>query len=483
MMSVYVDSVRDVEILAIQNITAEQGNVADYTRERRAKSPSSTPEGLLQPSTNTSNESDISQSIANAEPPKENQLNETPGGGGPATTRNNFTAGVVGEPLQLQNIGPVDRTLILKQLISKTAEKYEGSLIAIGQNPESLSDCGVYLHILWRKSNPQNFWLYVGQAAELRERIRTHNDIYRRKRNPSLHYHVWDSAEDIESVFVTLGFSEKPTSVKTQLLLNLLEMWMALVFQTLTSVHLDQYLPESVNKLWSGNHLNVALPLWQGFTEEDQAVGLAVGGRMSFQQHLFSDDPTIRQWAENARDAFNDIRNSPDALLRQYYQNLLSRCRARGQEASQRRKSMNIMKYLEPTKTTVKTSHEGELCEVLCGSFRFTISQLLGLHLKAGDQVFLQFHLAGSRHPNAYAQLAETRDPASRLAVSISGHDAQGSFHTWLQTQGIRNVYKMNSLVDVLEGFSFEESQKFERRWHSVRLVAGDGSSRKNVYT
>ncbi|KAE8313701.1 hypothetical protein BDV41DRAFT_564118 [Aspergillus transmontanensis] len=401
-------------------------------RPQSPSSSSSSEEELIQPSTKTFDE-----------------LNENPSVEGPARTRNNFIAGVVGKPLQLQNIGPVDRALILKQLISKTAEKYEESLIAIGQNPENLSICGVYLHILWRRSNPQNFWLYVGQGAELRERIRTHNDIYRRKRNPSLHYHVWDSAEDMESIFVTLGTSEKPTSVKTQLLLNLLEMWMALVFQTLTSLHLDEYLPDSVNRLWLGHHLNVALPLWQGFTDEDQA------------QHLFSEDPTIRQWAESARDAFNDIRNSPDALLRQYYQNLLSKRQAQGQQTWQKKKSMNIMRYLEPTKTTVKVSHEGEMCE------------LLGLHLRD----------AGSRHPNAYAQMAEARDPANRLAISISGHNTQGSFHTWLQTKGSRNVFKINSLVDVLEGYSLEESKQFQRRWHPRRMISRDSSSRKHVYT
>ncbi|KAE8322237.1 hypothetical protein BDV39DRAFT_218849 [Aspergillus sergii] len=295
------------------------------------------------------------------------------------------------------------------------------SLIAIGQNPENLSICGVYLHILWRRSNPQNFWLYVGQGAELRERVRTHNDIYRRKH----------SAEDMESIFVTLVTSEKPTSVKTQLLLNLHKMWMALVFQTLTSLHLDEYLPDSVNRLWSGHHLNVALPLCE-----------AVSGRISFQQHLFSEDPTIRQWAESARDAFNDIRNSPDALLRQYYQNLLSKRQAQGQQTWQKKKSMNIMRYLEPTKTTVKVSHEGKMCEVSCA-----------------------------------------RDPASRLAISISGYNTQGSFHTWLQTKGSRNVFKINPLVDVLEGYPLEESEQFQRRWHPRRMVSRDSSSRKHVYT
>ncbi|OGM40135.1 hypothetical protein ABOM_011815 [Aspergillus bombycis] len=100
------------------------------------------------------------------------------------------------------------------------------------------------------------------------------------------------------SIFVILGTTEKPASVKTQLLLNLIELGIALVFQTMSS-HLDEYLPKSVSRLWSGNHLNVALPLWQDFTE-DQAASEAVGGRISFQQYLFSDDPKIRQWAENA---------------------------------------------------------------------------------------------------------------------------------------------------------------------------------------
>ena len=57
---------------------------------------------------------------------------------------------------------------------------------------------------------------------------------------------------------------------------------------------------------------------------------------------------------------------------------------------------MNTIRHLDPINTTVKASHKGEICEILCGSFRFAIPQLLGL---------------------------------------------------WAQ-----NVFKMNSIVDVLEG-------------------------------
>ncbi|PYH92767.1 hypothetical protein BO71DRAFT_400268 [Aspergillus ellipticus CBS 707.79] len=61
------------------------------------------------------------------------------------------------------------------------------------------------------------------------------------------------------------------------------EMWMALIFQTLTSLRLKEFLPKDAKILWSGNHLNVALPLWQGFTgnEEQIAAQDAYGGRVS----------------------------------------------------------------------------------------------------------------------------------------------------------------------------------------------------------
>lgn len=85
-------------------------------------------------------------------------------------------------------------------------------------------------------------------------------------------------------------------------------------------------------------------------------------------------------WAECAKDTFDDIKNSANAILRQYYQNLLFKRRVPGQQARQKKgQSMNIIRYFEPTNTTVKASHEGEIHEIVCGSFRFTISQLLGL--------------------------------------------------------------------------------------------------------
>ena len=44
-------------------------------------------------------------------------------------------------------------------------------------------------------------------------------------------------------------------------------MFMARVLQTLRSVDLPNFLANDAPKPWAGMHLNVALPLFQGFTE------------------------------------------------------------------------------------------------------------------------------------------------------------------------------------------------------------------------
>jgi hypothetical protein len=95
------------------------------------------------------------------------------------------------------------------------------------------------------------------------------------------------------------GFSEK----QMHLLLNLVEMWMCNVFQTLPRTSLEKYAPLGSRIAWAGQHLNVALPLWQSFRDnedsklwEEQAMGVSKEG---FRDFLFSADPPIRAWLES----------------------------------------------------------------------------------------------------------------------------------------------------------------------------------------
>lgn len=353
-------------------------------------------------------------------------------------------------------------------------------MTSIGQDPAKSDGAGTYLHVLWNTADPSNFWLYVGQAGKLSERMGNHNNQVRRRLFPSLHYHVMDSIPEAQlgSVFVTLSTNGFPEDIAGQLILNLQEMWMCLVFQTLTSRRLEEYLPEGSSPLWVGSHLNVALPLWQGFTGNSQVeedMKDAIGGREVFQQYLWTTDPSLRQWAENARDAFNDLRNSPDPILRKYYDDLHSRKMLHARQAWDRKKAESYKGFLSERKMTARSANGLYL---VLGSFHVGIPRSLGF--TEGDEVFLQVHLTETRHPNAYTQKALPQDPASRLGISIRGH--RGDFHSWLTTKGVKIVKKINSFVDVLEGYSLE-SLSFERRWAVKRRISGDITSRQTMYT
>lgn len=87
----------------------------------------------------------------------------------------------------------------------------------------------------------------------------------------------------------------------------------------------------------------------------------------------------------------------------------------------------------------------------------FTISKDFGFDLAKGS-VFVQFHLSETAHAQEYALKALPSDAASRLAVSISGQYFKGEFHAYLVNKSRRKIaMKMNTLVDILEGFTFEE--------------------------
>jgi hypothetical protein len=64
--------------------------------------------------------------------------------------------------------------------------------------------------------------------------------------------------------------------------LNLAETWMCCILQTLPPHHLENYLPSSIKSLWAGRHLNIALPLWQSFSESWGDRVDSIGGRATF---------------------------------------------------------------------------------------------------------------------------------------------------------------------------------------------------------
>ncbi|CAO2650618.1 Nn.00g019100.m01.CDS01 [Neocucurbitaria sp. VM-36] len=120
--------------------------------------------------------------------------------------------------------------------------------------------------------------VYIGQATSLRQRVAQHLNFRYRRDNPSLHYHAMQY-----SIYNTIGCLATLPSPNSRnpalpgmdcpdLLLNVLEMWMCLMFRTLPSPILDVWLPEvegvskgrKKGKEGEFGGLNITSPLDQG---------------------------------------------------------------------------------------------------------------------------------------------------------------------------------------------------------------------------
>lgn len=187
----------------------------------------------------------------------------------------------------------------------------EYSLLRIGGEP---GQNGIYLHILWIKNNPDHFYLYIGQSTQMKERLRCHQDPNYRRKNPTLHYYVWDlglmdKEYEIEDKFVFLSTFQKEVD---SLLLNLLEMWCCLILQTITKNALLAYIPKGMVAPYAGMHLNVALPIHQSL--QGDAVFDTLHG-----DPYHSNDPLVQRYYSSLRRRFYELKYSPNPLLREYY--------------------------------------------------------------------------------------------------------------------------------------------------------------------
>lgn len=157
----------------------------------------------------------------------------------------------------------------------------------------------IYLHILYFPNNVTR--LYVGQAFNLKARIKNqHMDWRYRRDHPSLHNFAMDrSIADEYVVLCTI----REACERDDLVLNLLEMWMALWIGTLPDEVMEAWLgrPDGVDTLDTNEvyGLNVAEPLDQGDSE---------AWKSSFNALRNSQD-------DMARDYFWDVRNRPRPVL------------------------------------------------------------------------------------------------------------------------------------------------------------------------
>jgi hypothetical protein len=146
--------------------------------------------------------------------------------------------------------------------------------------------------------------IYVGQAYSIRSRVAQHLNFRYRRDNPSLHYHAMQN-----SIYNAIGLVAQIPSPNMgnhtlpgmdcpDLLMNVLEMWMCLVFRTLPLQTLEEWLPNegTVRKgRKSGAEgefggLNIASPLDQG------------GKQKEWLDLSDSEDPLIRDYLGRGKD-------------------------------------------------------------------------------------------------------------------------------------------------------------------------------------
>ncbi|PSN72817.1 hypothetical protein BS50DRAFT_481680 [Corynespora cassiicola Philippines] len=143
----------------------------------------------------------------------------------------------------------------------------------------------------------KNVRVYVGQSNNLRFRVGQHLNFRYRRDNPSLHYHAM--LYSIYNVFSILAILPPPNKENQSLpgmdcpdlLLNVLEMWMCLIFRTLPDETLEKWFPEHVKVETPGRAgmLNIATPIDQG------------GRAKEWPDLKMVDDPLVQEYLANER--------------------------------------------------------------------------------------------------------------------------------------------------------------------------------------
>ncbi len=118
------------------------------------------------------------------------------------------------------------------------------------------------MHVFWLEADPKKYWMYVGQAGDLKARVDQHEDRTLRATDPCLHYSMLDPLT-MDSPYAVLA-DAVPTKIRDQdLRLNVLETWECLLFQTLQEKDLRNWLDQTDDCPHPGQHSNIALPLYQ----------------------------------------------------------------------------------------------------------------------------------------------------------------------------------------------------------------------------
>ena len=163
--------------------------------------------------------------------------------------------------------------------------------------------------------------MYVGQSGNLRQRVSQHLNFRYRRDHFSLHYYALEwSVYNVFGVCAVLpsplpsSSSLVPGMERSDLVMNVLEMWMCLIFRSLPSDTLEDWLPDDelvdkgrkTAKEGVVGGLNVATPL-------DQGVGVK---NMPFVDLSGEVDPVIRDYLREVKRRKGDVQQVENVKIK-----------------------------------------------------------------------------------------------------------------------------------------------------------------------
>ena len=331
------------------------------------------------------------------------------------------------------------------------------------------------MHLLWRVEDPTDCRLYVGQSLEIANRITHHEDMNYRKRQHSFHYYWWDLNEEdpskrVESRYI-FPCASTGRAQPDPLILNMLEMWVSLILQSLSRSVLEDYLPSNALALSAGRHLNPMNPLYQ--SSQTPECGEALLDIDVYR----TKDPSRHEYYQQMRRCFHDMKDSPDPEFRRYYEETKIRAAAKRSETVSRYARQEYLdgKFVQVSNKVYQRKSRG-------GNFssgHFFIWNM-DVHFPArilpmenNTLIWIKCYLAepSKRHPHCYTPKSRDSDPSKRLGIWVKGIYAAGTkFESWVYCQGEMQVKCANTIVVLLQGQSYRTIVRFPRRFISPQF-------------
>lgn len=316
---------------------------------------------------------------------------------------------------------------------------------------------------------------------EMQTRLDNHRNPVHRAKHPSLHYYIWDRGISNENYAVDEKFVVLVDVRKVDpLLLNILEMWCCLMLQTLTRNAVAKYLPIHLVAPSAGLHLNVGIPLHQA------PFSVMVDCQDSTLYH--SSNFVAKQYYASLRRRFYELKFSPNPVLREYYAKVIRQRVISRVETNQH----DLPDFLDGSLKFAKVSGDetgfGHQW-IHLAHLNITISRKW-VHLEHNTPLQVRIELITTdelgkmgNFPNVYCMKAQRYDPAARLAIFVEGTSIKGQpFAGWLRSFAEKQVLKINTLVDILEGGSMLQSRHKPRRWVVLRYQNDEGVLRRSAF-